>query len=105
MSVDAGTIMRQAGMTAQTWMANACSDIDDMFGDGYAERNPELVAGYMTAAGLDEIGMCLLNLSEAIGSPNLSEAIGECGVGIADAIGEAAEAPTDKLKAPTMHVT
>jgi hypothetical protein len=40
-------LMRQASMTAYTYMRSAKDDIDAMFGEDYAKQHPELVGAYM----------------------------------------------------------
>jgi len=60
------TLMRQAGMAASSWMAQGIGDIDKQFGDGYAEKHPELLVGYMTAAAGDEIAIYVHRLGEAV---------------------------------------
>jgi hypothetical protein len=47
------TLMRQAQMTARTFMEQAVEDIDELFGNGYAKAHPELIVGYMHADGGD----------------------------------------------------
>ncbi|RYG85096.1 MAG: hypothetical protein EON58_23435 [Alphaproteobacteria bacterium] len=39
-------LLKQAPMTAHSYMLNARNDIDEMFGEGYAAKNPALVAAY-----------------------------------------------------------
>ena len=60
------TIMKQAGMTAQHWMCQGRDFIDEQFGDGYAEKHPELLAGFIAAAGSDEIAMYLHQIGQAV---------------------------------------
>jgi len=60
------TIMKQAGMTAHHWMCQGRDVIDEQFGDGYAEKHHELLVGFMTAAGSDEIAMYLHQLGQAV---------------------------------------
>ncbi len=50
---DTETLFKQAPMTAQTYMLNAVHDIDKSFGEGYAAKNPQLVAAYMRVAASD----------------------------------------------------
>jgi hypothetical protein len=45
--------MRQAAMTAKHYLICASTDIDDVFGDGYATEHPELMGAYMITAALD----------------------------------------------------
>lgn len=47
------TLMRQASMTACDYMIHAVEDIDRIFGEGYAAKNPELVAAYINTAAID----------------------------------------------------
>lgn len=46
-------LMRQATTTAQFYMLRAVTDIDELFGKGFAGRNPALVGAYMQAAATD----------------------------------------------------
>lgn len=55
-------LMEQAGDTASSWMYKAVREIDELFGKGYAKSHPELIAGFMRAAGADEIAMHLRGL-------------------------------------------
>lgn len=45
--------MNQASMVAHDYMHQAIKSIDDVFGEGYAEKHPSLIVGYMNAAALD----------------------------------------------------
>jgi hypothetical protein len=47
------TLMRQAKYTAAEYLNAAVIEIDEKFGDGYAKKNPELIAAYMNTAALD----------------------------------------------------
>lgn len=58
----AETMMDQAGNTAVSWFRTAVIEIDELFGKGYAKTHPELIAGFMQAAGYDEIAMYLRGL-------------------------------------------
>lgn len=58
-------MMNQASMTAHDYMLRAERDIDAQFGEGFAKKNPILVAGYMKTCALD-YGSGLL--AKAIGS-------------------------------------
>jgi hypothetical protein len=53
--IEAGnsTLMRQAQMTAHTYMTQAIHDIDELLGKGYAKSHPELIAAYMQTSALD----------------------------------------------------
>lgn len=59
-------LMRQASMTAQFYMLKAKADIDEMFGNGYAAKHPELVAAYMQTAARDFQAMIAYNQQEEI---------------------------------------
>ena len=50
---DAGTLMMQAVMTAKTYLIGAKREIDEVFGDGYAESHPQLVAAFLSACKAD----------------------------------------------------
>lgn len=52
-TADATTLMRQAPMTAQTYLIEAVRCIDTEFGCGYAKEHPELVAAFMQASASD----------------------------------------------------
>ena len=45
--------MRQATITVNYYMEKAVESIDEMFGRGYAEKHPELVAAFMRTAAQD----------------------------------------------------
>lgn len=70
-------LVRQAGATARSYLNEAVSSIDEIFGAGYAKSNPELVATYMRTAAQDYHSAILLCASENIGHTinNLAEAI------------------------------
>jgi hypothetical protein len=53
--IEAGnsTLMRQAQMTAHTYMVQAVHDIDEVMGKGYAKSHPELIAAYMQTSAAD----------------------------------------------------
>lgn len=46
--------MDQAGLTAGHWMKQSVEQIDGIFGDGYAKKNPALVAAFIQSAALDQ---------------------------------------------------
>ena len=47
------TLLRQAPMTAHDYMMKAISDIDELLGEGYAKKHPELIGAYMQTAAID----------------------------------------------------
>jgi len=69
-TADFHTLLKQASMTAHTYMHSAIKDIDDCFGKGYAEAHPELVGTYMQVAAIDyhasSVGIAGQNIAIAI---------------------------------------
>ena len=47
-------------------MREAVEAIDKQFGTGYASAHPELVAGFMQAAAIDQAGMYIRSLVETL---------------------------------------
>jgi hypothetical protein len=78
-TADFATLMRQAPMTAHDWMQQAVRDIDELFGEGYAKENPDLVGHYLMTCAID------------YGSGVLSKCITDAIDGIADTIREEKE--------------
>jgi hypothetical protein len=69
--------MRQAPMTAQTYLTEAIQIIDDKFGEGYAKSHPAIVGAFIqtcaadyaacfTADHLEEIANALNSLADAM---------------------------------------
>jgi hypothetical protein len=52
-SAEPETLMRQASMTAHTYLFAARESIDQCFGDGYAEEHPQLVAAFLETCARD----------------------------------------------------
>jgi hypothetical protein len=71
---DSTTLMRQAQMTADTYLAQAIIDIDDRLGAGYAKKNPTLIAAYMQTSAID------------LGTAVIARAIQQLGDAIEDGI-------------------
>lgn len=46
-------MMEEAGSTAARYMTRARFEIDKQFGEGYADKNPALVAAFMQTAAAD----------------------------------------------------
>lgn len=46
-------VLLQAKGTAYDFMSSAVKDIDTIFGEGYAKKNPALIAAYVQAAAID----------------------------------------------------
>jgi len=76
------TLHEQTSMTAASYLASAKREIDETFGDGYAAKNPALVAAFMQTcaadmgaatkakvmgAALQEIARSLDAIAEAVG--------------------------------------
>lgn len=63
-------LMEDGASAAKYYMSKAITDIDDMFGKGYASEHPELVGAYMKAAATEAqgqvIGKCLQLCTEDI---------------------------------------
>lgn len=47
---DWDTLLNQAWKTADTYMAHGRRCIDETFGEGYAEKHPELLAAFMNTS-------------------------------------------------------
>jgi hypothetical protein len=73
-TADYDTLLRQAWMTAAVYMQHAATEIDAVFGKGYAAAHPELVAAFMRTAADDfraaslgkDIGGALQALADAV---------------------------------------
>lgn len=52
-SASADTLLRQASMTANTYLLEAIESIDNQLGKGYAAKNPGLIAAFMSTAAAD----------------------------------------------------
>jgi hypothetical protein len=50
---DFDTLLRQALMTTDNYMREACERIDNLFGDGFAKNNTALVVAFMQVASAD----------------------------------------------------
>ncbi|HCL5310892.1 TPA: hypothetical protein N2G38_003219, partial [Salmonella enterica] len=57
--LSAADVERQAANTAAYWMERATDEINRLFGDGYAEKHPELIIAFMHTAATDETAMSL----------------------------------------------
>lgn len=64
--MDADDLMRQASMTANTWMLDAKRAVDEVFGNVPLEVRATLIAAYVNAAAGDELAMSLFGIPEAI---------------------------------------
>lgn len=45
--------MRQAHMTAREYLIHAIESVDDLLGEGYAEKHPELLGQMVIASAID----------------------------------------------------
>ncbi|MDV0652855.1 hypothetical protein RZP13_25975 [Klebsiella quasipneumoniae subsp. similipneumoniae] len=59
-------LRRNQQVAQPLWMREAAEVIDKQFGDGYASAHPELVAGFMQAAAIDQAGMYIRSLVETL---------------------------------------
>ncbi|EMD1841778.1 TPA: hypothetical protein NHV37_001934 [Klebsiella michiganensis] len=62
----AGMIEKKSADSAVPWMREAVEAIDKQFGACYAREHPELVAGFMQAAAIDQAGMYIRSLVETL---------------------------------------
>jgi hypothetical protein len=53
LTTDDYTLMQQAMITTNRTMQRAVHNIDETFGDGYAQQHPELIGAYMKTAAID----------------------------------------------------
>jgi hypothetical protein len=85
-------LMHQARLTAHDYMNSAHDCVEQTFGDGFCEKNPDaasrLIAGYMTTAAMDFgtaiIAQRLERLADTVsaisdGSEPISDSIGNVG--------------------------
>ncbi|KPV95155.1 hypothetical protein AN214_02807 [Pseudoalteromonas sp. P1-9] len=68
------TLFKQGSIAASEYMSDAIIEIDKQFGDGFAKKNPALVAAFMQAA----ISDCGTNVQAKV--------IGEAIEGLSDAL-------------------
>ena len=52
-TADATTLMRQAPMTAEYYLREAVEQINAVFGDDFAKKNPQLVGVFMQVSARD----------------------------------------------------
>ena len=50
---EADLFMKQAPMTAHTYLSEAVKSIDQTFGEGYAKEHPELVGAFIQTCAID----------------------------------------------------
>lgn len=51
--MDASSAVKQAGETVESYFLYAIYAIDEEFEEGYAKRNPKLIAAYIKACAMD----------------------------------------------------
>jgi len=68
------TLLRQAPMTAEQYLDEAVSNIDDILGDGYAASHPELLGAFIITCALD-LGAMQLAKTVGYGLERLAIAI------------------------------
>jgi hypothetical protein len=78
--MDADLLLRQASETAHTYFHQAIRSIDDRFGKGYAEKHPELIAGFMQTAALDFMASFVGSAVEE-GLRGLTDSLGDLEIG------------------------
>ncbi len=64
---DATTLLRQAPMTAKTYLIEAIKAIDQALGDGYAEKHPALVSAFIQTCAMDFATAVLASVAQDIG--------------------------------------
>lgn len=62
----AGMIEKKSAGSASLWMRDAVAEIDKQFGVGYASNTPELVAGFVQVAVIDQAWMYIRSLVETL---------------------------------------
>jgi hypothetical protein len=67
---DDENLMKQAPMTASLYLSEARRSIDEAFGAGHAQKNPDLVIGFIRACTMD-----FMTAQIRIASENISDAI------------------------------
>jgi hypothetical protein len=72
------TLMRQAPATAHLYMLEGLTEIDKLFGKGYAKEHPDLLGFFMLTSAIDLLGATFgKEIGEAIGSVGASIASDE----------------------------
>ena len=89
-TADASTLLSQAPATIYNYLVEAKDSIDNVFGEGYAQKNPELVAAFIKASERD--------FSTAILVVAIQEAVENIGFGSASMNGKGiVEAATEYI--------
>lgn len=83
---DFGTLMRQAPATIALYLGEARKAIDAEFGEGYAKKNPDLLAAFVKASAQD-----FHSASMGVAAQHVADAI--------DRVSETAQAISDALTA------
>ncbi|AZM96085.1 hypothetical protein [Vreelandella venusta] len=61
---DFNTLMRQAPQTAYTYLVDCSRYLDEHFGEGYAEKHPELLAAMIRASAQDFHTSCVCSVMQ-----------------------------------------
>lgn len=85
---NADMLEEQAARTASFWLSKAVKEIDGTFGEGYAEKHPELIGHFLQAAALDQAGMYLRAIAERLNYMDFSVSVDTDN--IADSLGDVA---------------
>jgi hypothetical protein len=65
-TANAETLMRQAPMTAQTYLIQGIKVIDAELGEGYAAKHPELLRAFIQTCALDLATAVLASVGQEI---------------------------------------
>ncbi|NQY21457.1 MAG: hypothetical protein HRT40_09135 [Campylobacteraceae bacterium] len=60
------TLVEQAPWTTKMYFKEAIKDIDELFGEGYAKANPELVGQYIRSCSNDVMTGCITSALQEI---------------------------------------
>ena len=79
-SIESGNtqLFQQAPMAADSYMRQAVKCIDQLFGKGYAEKHPELVAAFIQTSAIDMGTAVIARAVESLKDPLNSIAL-SCG--------------------------
>jgi hypothetical protein len=83
-AIDYTAMLRQAGMTAETYLIDGVAAIDESLGKGFAREHPKLIAAFMQAAGAvyagkiiaRDIGAGFDGIAEAFRAADLNRNLG-----------------------------
>lgn len=75
-TADFGTLFDQSWKSAADYLAHSHEEIDVRFGEGYAKKNPQLVAAFIQAANSDFVSAVNLKVVQAMAA-RLADSISE----------------------------